>query len=99
MERAKRRRGAILRSFYSAQVFSIHDSGSDFGMLEVVFIKALYVLFVLSTAALVWVAGAVYLKVRQHMVASQSCTKRQTVLDGEPVSGSPTLPIKEGRDV
>jgi hypothetical protein len=68
-------------------------------MLEAVFIKALYVLLVLSTAALVWVAGAVYLKVRQHMVASHSRTNKEFVPDGDTVAGSPLLPIEKGTDV
>ena len=68
-------------------------------MLEAVIVKALYVLCVLSTVALVWVAGAVYWKVRQHMVASHSRSKTPVVLDGESVPGSPMLPMEEGRDV
>ncbi|HEX8926521.1 MAG TPA: hypothetical protein VF786_12055 [Terriglobales bacterium] len=62
-------------------------------------IKALYVLLLLSTAALVWVAGAVYFKVRQHMAASHSRPKPTAVQDGENVPGSPMLPMKEGTDV
>ena len=59
-------------------------------------IKALYVLLVLSTAALVWVAGAVYFKVRQHMAASHSRPNTESVHDGEAAPGSPMLPMKEG---
>jgi hypothetical protein len=68
-------------------------------MLEAVIIKALYVLLLISTAALVWVAGAVYLKIRQHMVASHSRPKTEAVPDGETVPVSPMLPMKEGTDV
>jgi hypothetical protein len=64
-----------------------------------VIIKALYVLLVLSTVALVWVAGAVYIKVRRHMAASHSRSNTEVAQDGEAVSGSPMLPIKEGTDV
>jgi hypothetical protein len=68
-------------------------------MLDSVIIKAMYVLLLLSTAALVWVAGAVYLKVRQHMVASHPGLKTETAQNGESVPGSPMLPMKEGTDV
>ena len=57
------------------------------GILTTVLIKILYVVLVLSTVALLWAAGACYLRVRRHFAAKHEAEEhepRPARIEGSP---------------